>query len=178
MYSIPRFCGFMWDEIQNVFVNTPSRLKVAKLCLEHGFRLTTKGIFAGEVELSPTKIAKAVGVDRKVVEMTMKVILENVILYQIFSKLKPVADISDVARYFDKKKRGVMLVHAYSSEVGTAALVTDLLAKEDIMIRYMLCKDPELSVEATMVIVTEQSIPGQIVDQLLKSEKIISVTLS
>ncbi len=167
----------MWTKVREAFQRTPSRLKVAQLFLESGFRVTEEGIFAGSVELSTTKIARALGVDRKVVEMTAQVILSNKSLREVFSKLKPVADVSDVARY-SQSRYGVMEVFAVSSAVGIAAQATSLLAKENISIRYMLCKDPVFSVESSMVIVTDRRIPGRVVDQLLANPNVISVTLS
>ncbi len=168
----------MRPDILKEFENKPSRLKVAELFLEYGFRVTEEGIFAGPVQLSVTKVAKACRVDRKVVEETTKNIRNNPALFDVFSHLSTVADISDVARYDKHSFEGVMEIHAFSSGVGIAALAAQLVADQDLVIRYMLCKDPELSVEATMTIVTDKKIPGKIVERLLKNKDVIKVTLS
>ena len=168
----------MWQKIINLFQNTPSRLKVIKLFLDIGIRIDADGIYCGDIELSVSKVAKALGVDRKVVLVTAQVIRENNELFEVFSRLKPVADISDVARYDKDSFEGVIDIYAFSNSVGIAALATKLLADENISIRYMVARDPELSVESVMTIVTDKRPPGRLVEQLLQNPDIIKVTLS
>lgn len=136
------------------------------------------GIFCGPIEQSTTKIAKALGVDRKVVDLTADVIRNNPELYAVFSKLKPIADISDVARYDKNSFAGVMDIYAFSDSVGIAALATTLIAEENITIRYMVARDPELSVESVMTIVTDKRPPGRVVEALLNNDDVIKVSLS
>lgn len=168
----------MWEEILKVFQNTPSRLKVVELMLEYGFSVGPDGIYAGPVMLSVTKVAKAAKVDRKVVEETVRVIRKNEALMRVFSALKPVADVSDVARLNKERFEGVMEIEAFSSSVGIAAKATKLIADEDLVIRFLLAKDPELSVKSTMTIVTDKKVPARILELLLRDKDIISVKLS
>ncbi len=168
-----------YEQVLDAFERTPSRLKVASTLLDYGFRVAKDGkIYAGEIEMTNTKIARAIGVDRKVVDMCCEVILNNKELLDVFSRLKPVADISEVARKTGRKKLGVIEVRAKSSEIGIAALATKIIAEAGICIRYMLCKDPQFSVESTMTIVTNKPLSGDIVDRLLAEKNIISVTIS
>ena len=74
--------------------------------------------------------------------------------------------------------KGVMEIKALSESVGIAAEVTRLLAEKDLSIQFMLAKDPKLSVESTMVVVTNERIPGTVVDVLLRNRNITSVQLS
>lgn len=182
----------MWPELENIFDNKPSQLKVVNLLLEHGFRIEMVGekpkIFAGEIELPISKVSNAAGVDRKVVDTTISEIMANAPLYAIFSRLKPVADISEVTRHAKNTEdgnllknfigEGVIEIYALSESVGIASLATKLLADEGLSIQFMLAKDPKLSVESTMIIVTDKSIPGKVVDRLLKNKNIIKVSLS
>ncbi len=168
----------MWEEILKTFENTPSRLKVAELMLEYGFSVKPDGIYAGPVALSITKVAKATKVDRKVVEETVRVIRNNDHLLRVFEHLKPVADISDVARMNKDRFEGVMEIEAFSSSIGIAAKATKLIADEDLVIRFLLAKDPELSVKSTMTIVTDKKVPARILELLLRDRDIISVKLS
>ncbi|MCY3413976.1 MAG: amino acid-binding ACT domain protein [Candidatus Heimdallarchaeota archaeon] len=178
----------MWQKIISAFENTPSQLKVIKLFLEIGIRIERHGksssgedkvaIYCGPIEQSVTKLANAIGVDRKVVLATCKSIVENNELADVFTRLKPVADISDVARYDKNSFEGVMDIYAFSDSVGIAALATKLLAEENIVIRYMVARDPELSVESVMTIVTDKRPPGRLVEQLLRSKDVIKVSLS
>ncbi len=168
----------MWDEIIKAFQNTPSRLKVVELLLEFGFSVHEDGIYAGPVMLPITKVAKAAKVDRKVVEETVRDIRKNEELMKVFKYLKPVADLSEVARMNKERFEGVIEIEAFSSSVGIAARATTLLAEEDLVIRYLLAKDPELSVKSTMTIVTDKKIPARILELLLRNKDVISVKIS
>ena len=145
----------MWEPILSRFDKYPSRLKVIKIMLEFGFNISQDRnehseekviFFAGPVELSITKLARACGVDRKVVEATALTIINDARLYTVFSKLKPIADISDVARYNKESYDGVLEIHALPSAIGIAALASRLLVEENITIRYMVARDADLSV--------------------------------
>jgi len=182
----------MWPELEEVFKNKPSQQKVVEMLLEFGFAVLHEGdkarVYAAEIELPISKVARAVGVDRKVVDQTIETIVELDFLYAVFSRLKPVADISEVAKHAKTAEdkailtkytgRGVMEIRALSESVGIAAEATRLLADKDLSIQFMLAKDPRLSVESTLVIVTDKRIPGTVVDRLLRDPNIISVQLS
>lgn len=168
----------MWEKIRKIFETSPSRLKVVELFLDLGIRVDEEGFWCGPIALSVTKIAKSVGVDRKVIIATAETIQKNDEIAQVFKRLKPVSDISDVARYDKESFEGVIEIYAFSNSVGIAALVTNLLAEEGISIRYMVARDPELSVESTMTIVTDKRPPGRLVEQLLRNPDITKVALS
>ncbi|MEM0351106.1 MAG: hypothetical protein QXU61_05000 [Archaeoglobaceae archaeon] len=52
------------------------------------------------------------------------------------------------------------------------------MAREGIVIRYLLAEDPELSVESKMVIVTDSKIPGKVVEEILKVDGVKKVVIS
>lgn len=172
----------MWEEIKTAFDATPSRLKVVEMFLEYGFSVHEDGVYAGPVQLSTTKLAKACGVDRKVIDVTVQDIRKNRALMAVFSNLQPVADVSEVAKYNRNRKiqgfGGVLEIEAFSSSVGIAAKATELIKNEDLVIRYLLAKDPELSVRSTMTIVTDEPIHARVVQALLEDMDIIKVSLS
>ncbi|MFW6194127.1 MAG: amino acid-binding ACT domain protein, partial [Halobacteriota archaeon] len=128
-----------------------------------------------DIELVPTKIAEAVGVDRKVVVMAMQQIENDEELKKVFSSLKPVVNITEVARILDYS---VLEVYAESYKVGIVAGITSILAKEGIPIRYVLAEDPELSVESKLTIVAEEKIPGKLVDDFLAVEGVQKIVIS
>jgi len=168
----------MWKEIQNAFKGTPSRLKVVKKMLELGFKVLPDGIYSGDVQLSIVKLARACGVDRKVVEETAKSIRETEFLSNIFGYLEPVADISRIVKYNRSGFGGFIEIEAFSSSVGIAAKVATMISEEGLVIRYLLAKDPELSVDSTMTVVTDKPIPMHIISRLLEDPNIIRVSMS
>ncbi len=165
----------MWSKIREKFEKYPSQIAVAKEFLKLGIAIRNGKAYCGDIELVPTKIAEATGVDRKVVVMAIQNIESDEELRNVFSSLRPVAYIADVARLFGF---GVLEVYAESQKPGIIAGITTILAKEGISIRYMLAEDPELSVESKLTVVTESKIPGRLVDDFLKVDGVIKIVIS
>ncbi len=165
----------MWKKIVEKFEKYPSQIAVAKEFLRLGISVRDGKAYCGEIELVPTKIAEAVGVDRKVVMAAIQNIESDDELRKVFSALKPVANITEVARILGF---GVLEVYAESHKVGIVAGVTSILAREGISIRYILAEDPELSIESKLTIVTETKIPGRVVDEILKVDGVEKVVIS
>lgn len=165
----------MWRKIRDKFERYPSQIAVAKEFLRLGISVRNGRAYCGEIELVPTKIAEAIGVDRKVVVMAIQNIEGDEELREVFSSLKPVANIADVARLLDF---GVLEVYAESTKVGIVAGITSILAREGISIRYILAEDPELSVESKLTVVTEEKIPGKLVDEFLKVDGVEKIVIS
>ncbi len=165
----------MWGKIREKFEKYPSQIAVAKEFLRLGISIKDGKPYCDNIELVPTKIAEAVGVDRKVVVMAIQNIEEDDELRRVFSSLKPVANISEVARILGF---GVLEVYAESQRPGIVAGITGILANEGISIRYLLAEDPELSVESKLTVVTETKIPGRLVDEFLKIPGVHKIVIS
>ncbi|MEM1578710.1 MAG: ACT domain-containing protein [Archaeoglobaceae archaeon] len=165
----------MWRKIAEKFEKYPSQIAVAKEFLRLGISVRNGKAYCNNIELIPTKIAEAIGVDRKVVLSAVQNIENDAELKKVFENLKPVANVAEVARYFGY---GVLEVYAESSKAGIAAGVTNALAKEGIVIRYILAEDPELSIESKMIIVTDTKIPGRVVEEILKVSGVKKVVIS
>ncbi len=165
----------MWSRIEEKFEKYPSQIIVAREFLRLGIAVKDGKAYCGEIELVPTKIAEALGVDRKVVIMAIQNIEKDDELRMVFSSLKPVANIAEVARILGF---GVLEVYAESHKVGIASGITSILAREGISIRYILAEDPELSVESKLTLVTETKIPGRLVDEFLNIDGVKKVVIS
>ena len=165
----------MWSKLVEKFEKYPSQIVVAKEFLRLGIAVKDGKAYCGEIELVPTKIAEALGVDRKVVVMAIQNIESDEELKKVYSSLKPVANIAEVARILGF---GVLEVYADSRKVGIVAAISSILARENISIRYMLAEDPDLSVESKLVIVTETKIPGRLVDEFLKVDGVKKIVIS
>ena len=131
--------------------------------------------YCGNIELVPTKIAEALGVDRKVVVSAIQNIEDDEELKKVFSSLKPVANIAEVARILGF---GVLEVYAESYKVGIVAGITSILAREGISIRFILAEDPELGIEPKLTVVTDSKIPGRLVDEFLKIDGVLKIVIS
>ena len=165
----------MWKKIVEKFEKYPSQIAVAKEFLRLGISVKNGKAYCDNIELVPTKIAEAIGVDRKVVVMAIQNIENDDELKKVFSSLKPVANIAEVARILGYS---VLEVFAESHKVGIIAGVTSVLAKEGISIRYALAEDPELSVESKLTIVTDSKIPGRLVDEFLSIDGVKKIVIS
>ncbi|MDK2876529.1 MAG: uncharacterized protein PWQ22_939 [Archaeoglobaceae archaeon] len=165
----------MWRKIAEKFEKYPSQIAVVREFLRLGISVRNGKAFCGDIELIPSKIAEAIGVDRKVVVSAIQNIENDPELREVFSNLKPVANITEIARYLGF---GVLEVYAESSKVGIVAGVATALAREGISIRYILAEDPEISVESKMTIVTNSKIPGKVVEEILRVEGVKKVIIS
>jgi hypothetical protein len=165
----------MWKKIVEKFEKYPSQIEVAREFLRHGISVKNGKAYCGSIELVPTKIAEAIGVDRKVVVAAIRNIESDPELSKVFSSLTPVANIAEVARILGY---GVLEVYAESEKVGIVSGVTSILAREGISIRYILAEDPELSVESKLTIVTNTKIPGKLVDDMLSVDGVNKIVIS
>ncbi|MDI9610045.1 MAG: ACT domain-containing protein [Archaeoglobaceae archaeon] len=165
----------MWRKIAEKFEKYPSQIAVVREFLRLGISVREGKAFCNNIELIPAKIAEAIGVDRKVVVSAIQNIENDPDLREVFANLKPVANITEIARYLGF---GVLEVYAESSKVGIVAGVSSALAKEGISIRYILAEDPEISVESKMTVVTNTKIPGKVVEEILRVEGVKKVIIS
>jgi len=164
----------MWEKIVEKFERYPSQIAVVREFLRLGISVKNGKAYCGNIELVPTKIADAVGVDRKVVMMAIQNIEKDEELKRVFSSLKPVANIADVARLLGF---GVLEVYADSQKVGIVAGISSVLARENICIRYILAEDPEISVESKLTVVTDTKIPGKLVDEFLAVDGVKKIVI-
>ncbi|AEA47457.1 amino acid-binding ACT domain-containing protein [Archaeoglobus veneficus] len=165
----------MWKRIVEKFERYPSQIAVAREFLRLGISVRDGKAYCGNIELVPTKIAEAIGVDRKVVIMAIQNIESDEELRSVFSSLKPVANITEVARILGC---GVLEVYADSHKIGIVAGISSILAREGISIRFILGEDPELSVESKLTVVTDTKIPGRLVDEFLAIEGVQKIVIS
>ncbi|WP_236609682.1 amino acid-binding ACT domain protein [Archaeoglobus sulfaticallidus] len=165
----------MWSKIVEKFERYPSQIVVVKEFLRLGISIRDGKAYCGNIELIPAKIAEAINVDRKVVVSAIQNIEGDEELRKVFSSLKPVANIADVARYYGY---GVLEIYAESKKIGIVSGITSILTREGISIRYILAEDPELSVESKLTVVTDTKIPGRLVDEFLDVDGVEKVVIS
>lgn len=167
----------MWKKISKFFKESPSKLKVARLLVEAGLRIGGDGrIYCGEIEVPATKIAAAIGVDRRVVKNTARAILKTEELRHLFMNLRPAGPLlRDVAQYLGY---GVVEIRADPEAVGIIAEATSLIAKEGISIMQILAEDPDIYPDPKLLLITKEPVPGELLPKFLKIPTVVRVTIS
>lgn len=156
----------MFKTIEKHFRRSSAGRLVAESFLRHGISVNSNGgIFCGPYEMAPAKIARGLGMDRRVVIAVARQISSHEDLRSIFSKLQPRAFIGDGAR---KLGFGSIEISADPHAAGIVSQVTALLASSKITIRQIIADDPELFPEPKLNIVVDGKLPSRVLGKLRK----------
>ncbi len=165
----------MYHLIEKKFRPFPARKSVAMAMLRYGFRVGKGGgLFCGDVELSPVKVGRAIGCDRRVVIDTAKMIADDPGLHAIFSSLRPTAFVGGAAKALGL---GFLEIRADPSSVGLVAKVTKALADEGVMIRQIVADDPEIYPEPKLTIVAANKLSSKLIAKLQAVKGIDRISL-
>lgn len=155
----------MFDEIMQKFEGSPSQQAVIRLLLERGFSVSDEGrVVSGGIEIPNTQIAREIDVDRRVVDSTTDAILADEQLRRIFQNISSIPSLMDLAPVLDLTVLTIDVADA--DEPGIVATVTTLLSDNDISIRQTISEDPEFTDEPRLYIVTDEDIPGDVLNDL------------
>ncbi|MFC7008988.1 amino acid-binding protein [Halalkalicoccus salilacus] len=166
----------MFDEIMGKFEGSPSQQAVIRLLLERGFSVNDEGrVVSGGIEIPNTGIAREIGVDRRVVDSTTDAILEDEELRRIFQNISQIPSLMDLAPVLDLSTLTVAVTDA--GREGIVAAVTGLLAENGISIRQTVSEDPEFTDEPRLYIVTDEPIPGDVLNELRELEFVRTLEL-
>ncbi|MBX0296023.1 amino acid-binding protein [Haloarcula nitratireducens] len=155
----------MFDEIMRKFEDSPGQQAVIRLLLERGFSVNEEGrVVSGGIEIPNTGIAREVGVDRRVVNATTDAILEDEELRRIFRNISAVPSLLDLAPVLDLTAVTVSVRAA--DEAGIVSAVTDAIADRDITIRQVLSEDPEFTDEPRLYVITDEELPGELINEI------------
>ncbi|WP_456395028.1 ACT domain-containing protein [Thermococcus sp.] len=165
----------MWGEIEHYFDEYPVRKQIAKTLLKYGLRVSDDmKIKAGNIEVPYTKIAKALDVDRRVVKETVAMILKVPELKEIYTNLEPTVHMKFVGRHVGY---GVIEIEPEPRTIGILAKIATKIADRGINIVQVVAEDPELYPEATLTIITERPIPGELINELSKLEGVKRISI-
>jgi predicted regulator of amino acid metabolism with ACT domain len=132
--------------------------------LDRGFAVRDGDVWAGNVGLSDTALARAADVDRRVVRSTVETVEANPELSRIFAKLEPTCHLRQVAPALGW---GVLeIVPTDASQPGILSGVASVIAENGISIRQAIVDDPQMAEEPRLFIVTEGSIPSRILPEI------------
>lgn len=166
----------MWDLVERSFKGKFAQLVVVRTMLELGISVREGSPFCGPFRIQKLEIARQLGVNRKVIDRVLEKVGSNPQLTEVFERLKPICDISDVASILGFPVLEVFVENSFVP--GIVAKVTDMLAKEKVTLRFVAALDPEISVESKLVLVGEGPLPFGFVDRLMELRGIQKVVLS
>ena len=146
-----------------------------EVLLRYGLRVEEKGsIFCAEIELSPAKMARALGVDRRVVIETGKAIAKDDELYGIFSQLLPTAFIGKAA---DKLGFESLEIRAEPHQKGIVAKVASVVSDRGIVIRQIVADDPDIYPEPKLTLILEKRLDGATIDRLRRIKGVKEIVI-
>ena len=155
----------MFDEIMEKFSDSPSQQRVIRLLLERGFSVNDEGrVVSGGIEIPNTGIAREVGVDRRVVDTTTDAILDDDDLRPIFQNISAIPSLMDLAPVLDLTVLTVTVSDA--DQPGIVSTVTSAIADHDISIRQMISEDPEFTDTPQLHIITDETLPGDLINEI------------
>lgn len=166
----------MFEQIMEKFEGSPSQQAVIRLLLERGFSVNDEGrVVSGGIEIPNTGIAREIGVDRRVVDSTTDAILSDDELRRIFRNISQVPSLMDLGPVLDLSVLTIAVRDA--QEQGIVADITQLLADHEITVRQLITEDPEFTDEPRLHVVTDEKLPGEIINQLTGLPYVRSVQL-
>ena len=157
--------GATFDAIMEKFADSPSQQAVIRLLLERGFSVNDEGrVVSGGIEIPNTGIAREVDVDRRVVDATTDAILADDQLRRIFQNISAIPSLLDLAPVLDLTALTVTVRDA--DQPGIVAAVTGAIADHGISIRQTITEDPEFTDEAQLYVVTDEPLPGDLINEI------------
>ena len=166
----------MWKEVMAKFEGSPSQKKVIELLLERGFRVSAEGkVASGGIEIPHSHIAHEIGVDRRVVDLTVKRIITDAELKRIFEHLRSIAFLIEVAPLLGLS---VIIIHPTDAkQVGIIGDDATVMAQRGLSIRQAVSDDPYLVDDPKLTIITEQSVPGELIEEIGKLKSVRGVQI-
>jgi len=163
------------EKIDEYFENYPTQRKVVYSLLAYGLKIKGNKIYCGPIEISDSKFARAIDIDRKVVISTINAIKKDSMLNGLFSHLLPTCDLKEAAPIVGW---GVLeVIPDDPSNSGIIAGVSTLLAKEKISIRQAIGNDYELSKEPRLYIITEEPVPTSLLVKIKEVKGVRGISI-
>jgi uncharacterized protein len=172
------YIRLLWQSVRSQFPDSRNTVRpdIVKKMIECGLRVSAQGgISVGDVEVDYTAVAKAVGVDRRVVKDTVTQIRANPYLFSIFSRIRPMG--ASVVEIVGELGYTAIVIEGDPKSPGIMAAVAEILARHGMVVRQALADDPEMVPEAKLTLVIAGPLTGQAMEELngLKSIKSMKI---
>ncbi len=165
----------MWLLLSEYFGRYPSQGKVARLLLSLGLSVKNGKVHCDGVEIADMALARAAGVDRRIVRATIETIEEHEQLREIFEALHSTAMLRDVAPVMGWSCIEIIPTDAHTS--GILADVMGVIAEGGISVRQALVDDPMLMEEPRLYVITESAVPPEMIPRIKKCHGVKSILL-
>ncbi|HUR69322.1 MAG TPA: ACT domain-containing protein [Candidatus Thermoplasmatota archaeon] len=166
----------MWELLTRYFQRFPAQSRVAQTLLVHGFSVREDGVYSGNVAISDTALARACEVDRRIISATVETIRREPELMRFYTRLGPTCHLKDAAPIMGW---GVIeIIPSDAREPGILAHLASVLARRGISIRQAIVDDPELVEEPRLYVITEQRVPGDVIEEIRAGHGVKGVTIS
>ena len=167
---------WMWESLNLKFSKYPARMNVARKMFELGLRIGEDGkIYCGDLKISDSALAAATNVDRRVIKSTVDVIIADEELYEIFSNVIPAGTLlKNIAKNLDL---GVIEVEAGEKSDGVLAKVAWIMSEHNINIRQAYAGDTQLNKNPVLTIITDDPIPGELLNEFIQVEGVLKVSI-
>ena len=166
----------MWSQIKKFFKDLPAQERVARLLFERGFQVRKDGkVVSGGIEIPHTQIAQEVGVERRAVDSTVQTILLKSELTRIYTNLRQVCSLEEVAREFNLSV--IVFVPENAAQTGIIADVTRIVSENGLSIRQALAEDPSTSEHPKLTLILEGDIPSDLIGEIRRLPGTRSITV-
>lgn len=153
-----------WRRVEERFAHRKGQVKVARMLYDLGLRADGDTVFCGPVAMSDVALARAAGVDRRVVRATLETLQADEHLRAVFTGLRPVAFLKDAARGLGL---GVLEVFPEdAAKPGVLSEITAAVAEARIPVRQAFAEDPYLAEEARLTLITGRPVPARVIEKL------------
>lgn len=164
----------IWVKVRSFFEGNPAQLKVARILYKYGFRVGEDGdILCGDIRVPAVQIAEEAAVDRRAVDSTSETILNNGELREVFSNLRPVPFLKGIARQLGLGL--IEIIPSDATQVGIISEVTNVISKHGLSVRQSIANDPYFTTQPKLTIITQELIPGEVIEELRELPSVESV---
>jgi predicted regulator of amino acid metabolism with ACT domain len=166
----------MWAEIMEQFADSPAQARVVKFLLENGFGVNEQArIHCNGIEIPATHIAKAIGTDRRVVDMTGQRIVSDTSFRDIFLNMRATPDLSKVADAL--KLTVITIIPRNAAEKGIVGAAVQILHHYSMGIRQIFVTDPYFSEHPRLVIIIDEPLRPGVIEELRLHPQIKQIVL-
>ncbi|MCH3977386.1 MAG: regulator of amino acid metabolism, contains ACT domain protein [Candidatus Methanomethylophilus sp.] len=163
------------DCIQKYFGRHPSQMAVARLLLSQGLSVHDGYIWCGDIRQADTSVAEAAKVDRRVVRSAVERIMGEPELLALYSKLRCMVLLSDVA-----KELGCSVIEVIPTDEkvpGIMSGIMDIIFKAGINVKQAVVSEPADDGQSHLILITEGEMPGTVISAVRESFGVASVII-
>lgn len=163
------------ETVLSKFEGFPSQLSVIRLMLKQGISVKDGKAYCGNIEIGDSALGRAAGVDRRVVRSTVERIMDDPELLKVFSKLKSITLLSDVA-----SEIGCTTLEIIPNDATQAGILADITARifdAGVSVRQAVVEDPGDQSQAHLIIVLDGQLPPEYIPSIRACRGVNSVII-